>query len=495
MKKRFLAFAGVLLAGSSMAQVSGGSSQLQSALGKGMLPFLLACFAGGLVALLTPCVFPMVPVTVSFFAKRKDKPLASALIYALGIISTFAILGIVAASLFGAAGIARFAANPWVNVGLAVLFVVLALNLFGVYEFRIGLAGKLENAARKKSDSLISPFLVGMAFSLTSFTCTGPIVAALLAMAAQSGGKGTAAIGMSAFGLAFSLPFFFLALFPAGLGKLPKSGQWLGAVKPALGFIELAAALKFLSNADLSWQLGLLTRPIFVGIWGVLCLMLAIYLISGNWLLLWVKSYFSKGNRKAVTFNNSQIGLVRQGLGIVALVSAFLLLISPHGGQQLSLIDAYLPNDPYPYKSAQPVGTAQYASNQKTNQASSGPVEFLSDYNKALALAKSQGRPVFVDFTGVTCTNCRWMEQNVFTVPQIREALGQMVTVQLYTDRGTAVDNANQDLEQKIGGTIALPVYAIVTPDGKVIKTFEGRSNTVEQFAEFLKAAGSVSST
>lgn len=492
MKKRVLAFAGVLLAGSAFAQVSGGSSQLQSALGKGMLPFLAACFAGGLVALLTPCVFPMVPVTVSFFAKRSQRPLASALIYAIGIISTFAILGILAASLFGAAGIARFAANPWVNIALAVLFIVLALNLFGVYEFRIGLAGKLETAAQKKSDSLISPFLVGMAFSLTSFTCTGPIVAALLAMAAQSGGKGTAAIGMSAFGLAFSLPFFLLALFPAGLGKLPKSGQWLGAVKPALGFIELAAALKFLSNADLSWQLGFLTRPIFVGLWAVLCLMLAIYLLSGSQLMLWLKSIVHKATGSNADENQTKIGVVRKGLGALALVGAILLFVSPHG-ERVGLIDAYLPNDPYPYRTNQPVGANQLIANHKDEKSDSGPVEFLSDYSKALALAKSTGKPVFVDFTGVTCTNCRWMEQNVFTVPQIREALNQMITVQLYTDRGTPVDNANQDLEQKIGGTIALPVYAIVTPEGKVVKTFEGRSNTVDEFAEFLKAASSAS--
>ncbi len=488
MKKWLFALVGVGIAAPAMAQVSGGANHLQNALGKGMLPFLAACFAGGLVALLTPCVFPMVPVTVSFFAKRNQRPLASALIYALGIISTFAILGILAASFFGATGIGRFAANPWVNVALALLFVVLALNLFGLYEFRIGLAGKLENAARTKGDSLISPYLVGMAFSLTSFTCTGPIVAALLAMAAN-GGKGTAALGMGAFGVAFSLPFFFLALFPSALSKLPKSGQWLGAVKPALGFIELAAALKFLSNADLSWQLGLLTRPIFVILWGVLALMLAVYLFSGSRYLVTIQSLFKvKKGQFDVTQDEMSIGMVRKGLGAVALIAAVLLFISPHG-QRLGLVDAYLPNDPYPYKGQHGISVTKYVTNQKKEQVSNSPLEFIADYKKALALAKSENRPVFVDFTGITCTNCRWMERNVFTVPEIHNLLTQMITVQLYTDRGTPSDNANQDLEQKIGGTIALPVYVIVTPSGKVVKTFEGRSDTVQQFAEFLKNA------
>lgn len=472
MLKKVASLAALLLAAPVFAQ-SQGSEQVQAALGKGIMPFLAVSFVGGLVALLTPCVFPMVPVTVSFFAKRKDRPLLSALIYAFGIISTFAILGVLASVIFGAAGIARFATNPWVNIGLAVLFVVLALNLFGLYEFQLGFAGRLQGKALEKKDSLLSPWLVGMAFSLTSFTCTGPIVAGLLAIAAGKGGPQAAMLGMTSFGIAFSLPFFFLALFPAALAKAPKSGGWLGVVKPALGFIELAAAFKFLSNADLVWQLGILTRPVFVAIWGILALALGLFLLG-------------------VPKQLKQAGWIRRGLGVLSLIGALMLFMNPHG-QNLTQIAAFLPNDPYPYRSGVPAaaGGSQLVASGANQAASNGKIQFLSSYEKALALAKQENKPVFVDFTGVTCTNCRWMEDNVFPDPTVHGLLTSMVTVQLYTDRGTDADNANQELQQKIGGTIALPVYVLVSPDGKVIKTFEGRSDTTQQFADFLKQAKS----
>lgn len=472
MLKKVALFAALLLASPVFAQ-SQGSEQVQQALGKGIWPFLAVSFVGGLIALLTPCVFPMVPVTVSFFAKRKDRPLLSALIYAFGIISTFALLGVLASVIFGAAGIARFATNPWVNIGLAVLFVVLALNLFGVYEFRMDFAGRLQGKAMGKKDSLLSPWLVGIAFSLTTFTCTGPIVAGLLAVAAAGkGGAVDAMLGMTSFGIAFSLPFFFLALFPSALSKAPKGGDWLGVVKPALGFIELAAALKFLSNADLVWQLGILTRPVFVMIWAVMALGLAVFLFG-------------------LPKKFKETGWVRRGFAALSLIAAILLFLSPHG-QRLTSIEAFLPADPYPYQTTGNAAVqAVAARTEDSGSVPAGPITFLSSYQKALTLAKQENKPVFVDFTGVTCTNCRWMEANVFPDPEVHKLLSSMVTVQLYTDRGTDADNANQELQQKIGGTIALPVYVLVSPEGKVIKTFEGRSDTTQQFASFLKQAAS----
>jgi len=442
----------------AFGQQIGGTSQLSNALHNGLLAFLATSFVGGLIALLTPCVFPMVPVTVSFFSKRTHKPMLSAVIYALGIIVMFAIIGVGSAALFGAAQVARFAANPWVNLALAALFIVLALNLFGAFEFRIGFASKLADSASSKKDSLISPLIMGMAFSLTTFTCIGPIVAGLLVLAAKGTGEVYPILGMISFGLAFSLPFFILALFPTALSKMPKSGAWLGAVKPALGIIELAAAVKFLSNADLVWQLGLITRPVFVIIWGVLAIVLAAYLFG-------LPKIFSK------------TGWVRRGLGVAALLVGIIMLGNP-AGNRLTSINSYLPPSPYPMKNSAGSGIVAN-STQK--------IIPLTSYSAALAEAKRTQKNVFVDFTGVTCTNCRWMEDNVFPLPEVHFLLSKLVNVQLYTDRGTDSDNANQELEQKLGKTIALPYYAIVTPDGKVLKSFEGSTTNSQGFINFLR--------
>src|SRR5580704_17590321 len=232
-RRGFAALFAVALATAAFAQSTGSGDSLRLALNKGIGPFLLASFAGGLVALLTPCVFPMIPVTVSFFAKREKHHLAGAIVYCVGIISTFAIIGVGAAAIFGASGVGKFAANPIVNLILAAIFVVLALNLFGLYELRVPLPDKLANASRSKASSLVAPYLMGVAFSLTSFTCTAPIAGALLVMSAEGKSLAYPMAGMTAFGVAFALPFFFLAVFPKMLSSVPKSGQWLGSVKPA----------------------------------------------------------------------------------------------------------------------------------------------------------------------------------------------------------------------------------------------------------------------
>jgi thiol:disulfide interchange protein DsbD len=443
---------GLLLAASALAQ-SDASSQIQQASRQGLGPFLGLCFVGGLLALLTPCVFPMLPVTISYFTKRETNVVAGALAYCVGIVSTFAVLGVGAAVVFGASGINHFATNAWVNLVLAAIFVALALNLFGFYELKIKLPGKLATASRASGAGVAAPFFMGMAFSVTSFTCTAPIAGGLLTLSGSGKSLFYPVMGMLAFGVAFSLPFLLLAFSPSLLKKLPKSGNWLGAVKPALGFIELAAAVKFLSNADLTWQLGLLKRTEFLAIWAVIALGLGLYLLG-----------VPKGIAKT--------GWPRRGLAVLSLCLAAFLTLGLRG-TSVGAVDAFLPPSPYP---------SDVPPKPKTPE----DVVFLSKYDEAVAKAKATHQNIFVDFTGVNCVNCRWMEDNIFVLNPVKALLGQMVTVQLYTDRPTDSDRANQKLQEKIGGTIALPVYVIVTPEGKVIKTYEGKAPSTEEFLEFL---------
>ncbi|MHB8635257.1 MAG: protein-disulfide reductase DsbD family protein [Fimbriimonadaceae bacterium] len=452
------ALAAAALAAVACAQSTGSGDSLKLALNKGIGPFLLASFGGGLVALLTPCVFPMIPVTVSFFAKREKHHFAGAVAYCVGIISTFAIIGVGAAAVFGAAGVGRFAANPIVNITLAAIFVLLALNLFGLYELRVPLPDKLANASRSKASSMVAPYLMGVAFSLTSFTCTAPIAGALLVMSAQGKSLAYPAAGMTAFGVAFALPFFFLAVFPKLMSSMPRSGHWLAAVKPALGFIELAAAVKFISNADLSWNLGLLTRPVFLATWTVLALLLGGYLL---------------GLPKAIAYT----GWIRRTLAVATLcLGAFLAL--GMRGRSVGVVEAYLPPAGYPWVKGAPI-IATTGTDGST---------YLDGYSQAVSVARQMHRNVFVDFTGVNCVNCRWMEDNVFVLPAVRAQFAKMVRTELYTDLSTPGDQANQKLQQQLAGTIALPVYVIVSPDGKVVAKYEGRSPNPEEFVSFLKS-------
>lgn len=425
--------------------------------------YLGAAFGGGLVSLLTPCVFPMIPVTVSYFTKRHEGgAVAGAASYATGIISTFAIIGIGASLLFGATGISRFATNPWVNIVLALFFVVLALNLFGLYEIQLpsGLTSKLSQGSRKQG--LAGPFFMGATFSLTSFTCTAPIVATLLSQAATGSSVVMPALGMAAYGTAFAIPFFFLALFPAAMNKVPKSGGWLAAVKPVLGFIELAAAMKFLSNADLTLQWGLITRPVFVASWILIFGLLAGYLLG-------------------LPDRLKEVGTGRRVFGAATLVLVVYLFGGLNKGS-LGELNAYLPPDPYPLN-----GKQTQVATEKGEKA--GPVIYTS-LEEAKKVAAAENKPIFIDFTGVNCVNCRWMEENIFPKQEVKPVLEKFIRVQLYTDRPTAEDKANQDLQTKLAKNNALPTYVLMKPDGTtIVDKFEGATRKVEEFAQFLGKA------
>ncbi|HEY0867127.1 MAG TPA: cytochrome c biogenesis protein CcdA, partial [Fimbriimonas sp.] len=444
------------------ATVETGSAteQINKAKQQGLLAFIWLSISFGFLALLTPCVFPMIPITVSFFTKQRESgsggsAIGQALAYSLGIILTFTALGLVVASIFKAAGVNALASNPWLNLALAALFIALALNLFGVFEVRLpyGLANKVSPQGKGK---FVAPLMMAFAFTITSFTCTMPLVGTLLVGASQ-GEFFYAIVGMISFSTAFATPFFLLALFPQAIGKLPKSGAWMVVVKAFLGFLEIAAAVKFLSNVDLTWQLGWLTRPVFLAVWALVMLVAGLYMMG--WLRL-------------PTIDDGRIGWIRRAVGLASIATGLWFLGSING-RPLGELDAFLPPTPYPGQEA---------------LASADEAKWLDSYDEALALAKAEGRPIFIDFTGVTCTNCRWMEKNMFPREDVVQRFDRYILVKLYTDRPTESDRKNQELQQKLTQSVALPTYVALSPEGKPVKILEGSTRQPEDFVQFLDA-------
>ncbi len=425
-----------------------------NAASRGLLAYLGIAFGAGFLALLTPCVFPMIPITVSFFTKRseaKHAGISGPVAFCAGIISTFTVVGVAASVAFGAAGIARFASNPYVNLALAALFIVLALNLFGVFEITVP-SGILNRVQPGGKSGLLAPLLMGFAFTLTSFTCTVPFVGTAL-FAAATGGWIYPALGMLAFSTAFASPFFLLALFPGWMSKMPRAGSWLVSTKAFLGFLELAAALKFLSTVDLVWQLGYLTRPVFLALWFALALLAGLYLLQIMRL---------RGDE------STPLGPFRIGLG-AAMVGLSVLLLSAMNGTRLGDFDAYLPPD-------------DYGSNAAPRQ-----TQWLkNDLVGAQKLARAQNKPLLINFTGYACTNCRLMEKNVLPHDSVVKELENYVAVELFTDGTDAKSREFNGFQQRKFGTIAIPLYAVVEPNGAIRGRLEGLERDPAKFAAFL---------
>ncbi|MFN5876547.1 MAG: protein-disulfide reductase DsbD family protein, partial [Ignavibacteria bacterium] len=250
---------------------------------KGLFSFFLYAMGIGFLALLTPCVFPMIPITVSFFTKRHEKTKGSgvrdSVLFGIGIISTFTAVGIIASVLFGGTAVQDLAANPWMNLGIGLLFMVLAFNLFGSFEIQIPVS--IMNALNKKSqgDGVFSVLLMGLTFSLTSFTCTVPFVGTLL-LSASGGDYLYPAIGTLGFATAFAIPFVVLSMFPSLLVRLPRAGGWMNNLKVVMGFLEIAAAVKFFSTAEFIFGLGLLPREVFLAVWAGVCFLIVLYILG-----------------------------------------------------------------------------------------------------------------------------------------------------------------------------------------------------------------------
>jgi thiol:disulfide interchange protein DsbD len=427
----------------------------------------------GALALLTPCVFPMIPITVSFFTKREAatrfQSVRDALIYSFGIIFTFTGLGILLALIFGASGINQFAANPWMNILIAVVFIVFALNLFGLFEIVVpsGILTKL-TIASGSGQGIASLLLMGLTFTLTSFTCTVPFVGTVM-VAAAKGEIWWSIVGMLAFSSVFALPFFLLALFPSWLKSMPKSGGWLNSVKVVMGFLEFAAAMKFLSNVDLIWGLGILSRDLFLSFWVGIGILITTYLL-GKFLL----PHDSKLEK---------VGVFRM------MWSMFFLGISIYiftglNDKPLGELDAFLPPMNYSETiSAASLGDAGTMGGTKNVD----NVTWYSDYAEALKVAKAESKPIFIDFTGFACTNCRWMESNIFPRRDVQEMFKEFVLVRLYTDGSGKVYDRNRVFQESRFGTVALPLYVTMSSDDEQLTTFPGLTRKPEEFLRFLR--------
>ena len=434
---------------------------------RGLAGYILFAMSVGLLSLLTPCVFPMIPITVSFFTKKEQRStgeaVRQALLYCLGIILTFTGLGLALTAVAGPAGINRLAASPWMNIFLTTLFVVFALNLFGLFEISLpgGMLNRLDRLTR--SGTTIATLLMGLTFTLTSFTCTAAFVGTVL-VAVTQGEWFWPAVGMLSFSTAFALPFFLLAVFPKYLQSLPRSGGWLNSVKVVMGFLELGAAFKFLSNVDLVWGWETISRNLVLAAWIAICLITTLYLL-GKFLLPHDSpvTSLSVGRMLAATFF--------LGLALFFLTGLF--------GGNLGEWEAMLP----PARATAPTGAP-------TSGSATAP-RWLEDYDQALALARREDRPVFINFTGVTCTNCRWMESNMFTQPEVEQALTSFVRVELFTDRETPGDIRNGELQAQKFQTVALPLYAIVDSAGNTLASFAGLTRDKAEFLEFISRGAS----
>ncbi|MEY4594707.1 MAG: hypothetical protein RIQ47_1117 [Bacteroidota bacterium] len=458
---------------------SGNSNDAQGA--EGLFGIFLAGVLGGLLALLTPCVFPMIPMTVSFFTKRsgnRSKGIRNAIIYALSIIGIYVSLGLLVTMIFGSDALNDLASNAFFNMAFFIIFVIFAISFFGAFE--ITLPSWMINKADSASDrgGLIGIFFMAFTLSLVSFSCTGPIIGTLLVEAAHGRSYLGPLVGMFGFSFALAVPFAFFSLFPGWLNSLPKSGGWLNTVKVTLGFIELALALKFLSNVDLAYHWGILKRETFIVLWVTIFGMLGYYLLG--------KIKLSHDS------DSSHIGIGRLLSALLSLSFA-LYLLPGIWGAPLKLISGFPPPDFY--------------KEWKSGDESDCPHDMLcfKDYDEGMRYAKAQGKPVMIDFTGWSCVNCRKMEDNVWSDPKVLKKLSeQYVLISLYVDDKTPLPAEQQtvsattgkkirttgnkwsDMQAAIYNTNSQPYYVLLDNDGNLLATPRGYTPDIDTYAAFL---------
>ena len=385
------------------------------------------CFLGGFIALVTPCVWPIIPLTVSFFLKKgnsKTKSITSAVTYGLSIIVIYVLLGLLVTAIFGANELNALATNAVCNIIFFLLLVLFAISFLGAFEIKLpdSWSSKMDSRA-EKTTGLLSIFFMAFTLVIVSFSCTGPIIGTLLVQTATSGSMIGPIVGMFGFALALAIPFTLFALFPSMLKKLPKSGSWLNTVKVVLGFLELALSLKFLSVADLAYGWHILDRETFLALWIAIFGLLGLYLLG----MLHLKS---DGEKK------KPIGVVRLMLGIITL--AFTAYLIPGlWGAPLRTTSAFVP----------PMYTQDYNTNPET-------VKEWEDFEAGVAAAEKSGKPIFLEFSGFGCVNCRKMESAVMGVDKVKNELSENYThIRLMVDDKTKLDK---------------PIT--IEKDGKVIK-------------------------
>ena len=405
----------------------------------------------------------MIPFTVSYFLKRQTTvrrdSVMQALVFCVGIVVLFTGLGLITKAIAGPFGVVQLGSSPWVNGFITIVFVIFGLSLLGAFELTLpsGLLTKMDAAGRR--GGYAGTLLMGLTFSLTSFACVGPIVGPLLVASVQTNGL-QPILGMPCFATGLAAPFFFLALFPSYLQRLPKRGMWMARVKVVLGFVVLAASLKYLSNIDQVLQKNLLTRDVFLAAWVVLFSLAGLYLL-GFLRLEGIKS-------------DEHLGVTRMLLGAAFLVFS-LSLVPGMLGARMGNLEAYVPPPA--------AGWSGMASG-----GGEAPLPWMKNqYAEALARARQENKLVFVNFTGYACTNCHWMKANMFPRPEINALLKDFILIDLYTDGTDQASEINQKLEESKFKTVAIPFYAILDADERVVATFPGLTRNPEEFIAFLK--------
>jgi thiol:disulfide interchange protein DsbD len=414
----------------------------------------------GILSIFMPCVFPMIPITVSFFTKRsetakgKGKGMRDAIAYALGIVGSFTIFGLLVSGIFGAAGMQDLVSSPWFNFFVVGIFLFFGLSLLGAYEIQVPtkLTNKIDTKSRNTS-GLTSVFLMSATFALASFSCTGPFIADSL-VAAANGSWFYPMIAMMCFSAALAFPFFFLALFPAALNKMPSAGAWMNNIKIVLGFVVLAIATKYLNNALQIWGMDL-SRGLVLSIYTACALLITLYILG-----------VFKTKMDAPV---ERVGTLRL-LFAVTFATVTIYIFSGFFGGSLGFLEGMLP--------ARTITETTTTGGQNA--------EWLHNYDEAIAKAKEEGKNVFLDFTGMNCTNCKKMDGDMFPRPAVQEGLSKMVAVKLYTDKRNDPESERyKKMQIDVYGTVALPTYIIITPEGKELGRIS-YTNSESEFLEFL---------
>lgn len=446
-------------------------------------------FLGGLIALITPCVFPLIPLTVSFFTKKsgsRQKGIKNALLYGLSIFMIYAALSLPfhLASQVNPEVLNNISTNVWLNLAFFVVFIFFALSFFGLYEIGLpsGFASKID--AKAGISNFWGIFFMALTLAIVSFSCTGPILGSLLAgVLTNDNGAMQLSFGMSGFGLGLALPFALFALFPNWLQSIPKSGGWLNTVKVVLGFIELALAVKFFSNADLVEQWGILKREIFIASWIVIALAIILYLTG---VIRFAHDSRPKFTKMRILF-----------IALFVVILAYLVPgVTNTKWARLDMISGFPP--PFSYS------IYKHPVNYE-----SGVKPIHNDYEKALQLAREQNKPVLIDFTGWACVNCRRMEENVWVDDEVKQLMkNDFIVVSLYVDERNKLpvtdrieyrtkDGVDKSIitvgdkwatfQSENFNAVAQPQYAIINAEEKALTRTKGYTRDASAFAEWLK--------
>ncbi|MCQ2242687.1 MAG: thioredoxin family protein [Bacteroidaceae bacterium] len=459
----------------------------------------LAGLAGGFVALLTPCVWPIIPMTVSFFLKRnKDHKSAvhEALIYGASIVVIYVLLGLIVTLLFGASALNSLSTNAWFNIFFCLLLVVFAASFFGAFE--ITMPSSWSNAIDKKSNNstgLISIFFMAFTLALVSFSCTGPIIGFLLVAVGTQGEFLAPLIGMLGFAIALAIPFTVFAMFPSLLKAAPKSGGWMNTIKVVLGFIELAFALKFLSVADLAYGWHILDREVFLSLWIVIFALLGVYLLG------WLKfphddaMEYTELGEQVPTFGRTNVPQFFLGMASLAFA---VYMIPGLWGAPLKAVSAFAP----------PMNTQDFVLSAGGGEGENKNVveAKYKDYDEAMAVAKKEGKPLMIDFTGFGCVNCRKMEAAVWTNPEVAKMLNdEYILVSLFVDdktpleqEETVTENGQERTLRTIGDKWSYlqrskykantqPFYVLTDNEGNQLGDTRSYNEDIPAYIDFLK--------